>query len=151
MVYLTIAVAPFKDCIDVQRISLVCEMRSQLFILLLADKNMFRLKKILSNIIRKMSFTLPSGRQLFVENITIDLNTLTEHERLIYMKRKSYFKHKEAILAKMKAQYDAEREAKISAGIIPNKRGRPRKYKPDSDILAERIPKDLNLPEKLAV
>jgi transposase len=89
---------------------------------------------------------LPTGKQLFVENLPIDLNALTSNERIRVLKRKSYWKHKEAILAKMKEKYDSEKEAKLALGILPGKRGRKKKYLSDEEILAQR---DKKLTEKL--
>jgi gamma-glutamyltranspeptidase len=88
---------------------------------------------------------IPSGKQMFVEKIEIDMNTLTELERLHVQKRRSYWKHKETVLAKMKEKYDLKKAERIAAGILPGKRGRKKKYKSDEEILAERSE------EKLAV
>lgn len=82
---------------------------------------------------------IPSGKELFVEKKEIDLSTLTEHERVLYCKKKSYWKNKEAILAKMKEKYEAEKEQKLASGITPGRRGRKRKYLTDDMILAMRI------------
>ena len=75
---------------------------------------------------------------MFLKKVVVDVSKLTEIERLHMQKRLSYWKHKDEILAKMKAKYDVKREEKIKAGIILGKRGRKKKYKSDEEILTER-------------
>jgi hypothetical protein len=69
---------------------------------------------------------------------TLDMNTLTSRERRLLIKKKSYLKNKETILAKMKQKYDSEKDARIAAGILPGKRGRKKKYLSDEEILESR-------------
>jgi hypothetical protein len=70
----------------------------------------------------------------FVEKTELELSALTEHERRLYNKKKSYWKNKDAILVKMKEKYDLEKEARLNAGILPGKRGRKKKYLSDEEI-----------------
>jgi hypothetical protein len=81
---------------------------------------------------------IPSGKDMFLQNIEIDMNTLTALERLHVQKRRSYWKNKEAVLAKMKQKYDVQKAERIAAGILPGKRGRKKKYLSDEEILAAR-------------
>ena len=69
---------------------------------------------------------------------SVDMNTLTSHERRLLIKKKSYLKNKDIILAKMKEKYDLEKAERLSAGILPGKRGRKKKYLNDEEILQSR-------------
>jgi len=81
---------------------------------------------------------LPSGKDMFLKKVVVDVSKLTEIERLHMQKRMSYWKHKDEILARMKAKYEIKKEEKIKAGIVVGKVGRPKKYKSDEEILLER-------------
>ena len=70
--------------------------------------------------------------------VEIDMTLLTSDERRKLIKRRSYEKHKEEILAKMREKYEKEKEERLNAGIIPGRRGRPKKYPSDVEILAGR-------------
>ena len=80
---------------------------------------------------------LPTCKQI-ASGVVVDMNKLTDHERRLINKKKSYLKNKEKILASMKEKYSVKREALIAEGMIPRQRGRPRKYPLDSEILGER-------------
>jgi len=66
------------------------------------------------------------------------MEDMTSDERRCAIKKKSYEKHKASILARMKEKYNALKMEREAAGILPGKRGRPRKYLEDAEILSGR-------------
>jgi hypothetical protein len=69
------------------------------------------------------------------------MDLLTAHERRLLTKKKYYDTHKESILASLKEKYDAKKQERIAAGILPGKRGRKKKYLSDEEILEMRSEK----------
>jgi hypothetical protein len=55
------------------------------------------------------------------------------YERRLEQKRDYYLKNKGEILANMKEKYNKKKEEKIASGIVPARRGRPRKFQPPAE------------------
>lgn len=70
---------------------------------------------------------IPSGKDIFVNKVPVEVEKMTHRERELYIKRKYYWEHRDTLLQEVKANYRKKRDAFLAAGGEEKKRGRPRK------------------------